>query len=316
MLDNACSRGPVATKTPVARMDSPLSPHATMLPSTAVDALVTGWLTEDCPSFDHGAVAAGTGNVSANLYLKSPGVVAGLPFFAAVMERVGCTVCWEPGLREGRWMDAGNARDERVRMATVSGPAHLLLRGERVALNALAECSGVATAARRAANVAADKGWAGSVAGTRKTTPGFRLVQKYAFVVGGMDPHRMDLASMAMLKDNHLAAANGVGPAVAAVKESAGFSVKIDVECGTAGEALAAAKAGADVVMLDNFSVEEFREAARRVKKAFPHVVVEGSGGLDFNTLSDYMTPEADVLSFSVNRHAKALDMSLKVEKE
>lgn len=299
-----------------ADMESPFSPHAMMLPTTAVDALVSAWLAEDCPSFDHGAVAAGTAAVTANLYLKSSGVVAGFPFFSAVMERVGCTVRWEAGLREGRWMDATNSRPNRVQLATVSGPANLLLRVERVALNALAECSGVATAARRATNIAADAGWAGAVAATRKTTPGFRLVQKYAFVVGGMDPHRMDLSGMAMLKDNHLAAADGVGPAVAAVKRSAGFSVKIDVECGTAEEALAAAKAGADVIMLDNFSAEGFVEAAKRVKKEFPYVIVEGSGGLDFNTLSKYMTPEADVLSFSVNRHAKALDMSLKIEKE
>lgn len=285
--------------------------YSCILPSTVADALAEHWLEEDCSTFDHGAMAVGTTPATGVLYLKSAGVLAGVPFFEAVMRTVGCSVKWEASATEGTSLECSVGR---LALATVRGPACELLRGERVALNALAECSGVATAARRAAALAKQMGWRGRVACTRKTTPGFRLPQKYGTIVGGMDAHRFDLGGMVMLKDNHVQVARNVREAVRRVRSSAGFSVKIEVECSSTEEALAAARAGADVVMLDNFDVAGFAEAARCVKGRFPNVIVEGSGGLNFDNLRNYMIPEVDVLSFSVNRHAVPLDMSMKIE--
>lgn len=279
-----------------------------ILPRSYVDALAQQWLAEDCPGFDHGAIAVGDGQATGVLYLKSEGVLAGIPFFEAVVRLCGCQVKWNSCAVEGELFS------ERTTLATVQGSACDLLRAERVALNALAECSGVATAARCASNTAKEKKWGGRVACTRKTTPGFRLVQKYGVIVGGMDAHRLDLAGMVMLKDNHIKFAHNVEEAVRRVRDSAGFSVKVEVECASLEEALAAGDAGADVLMLDNFDSATFANAAKAVKSQFPSVIIEGSGGLNLENVGEYMVESADILSFSVNRYARALDMSLKIE--
>lgn len=121
-------------------------------------------------------------------------------------------------------------------------------------------------------------GWSGSVAGTRKTTPGFRLVEKYALILGGAAPHRHDLSQMIMLKDNHINVTGSITNAVQKAKGAAGFSIKIEVECQNKDEAIEAALAGADIVMLDNYTKERIREDAVLLKEQFPHLLVEASG--------------------------------------
>lgn len=295
--------------------DSRTQPHlGHLLPPGKLRTLVSSWLSEDVPSLDGGGYVVGETPARADLLLKSPAVLAGRPFVDAVFKELECSVIWEPSASDGAKFVLG--RGEKIRIATVTGPARLVLLGERVALNAFAECSAIASAARRASEVAEELGWEGSVAGTRKTTPGFRLVQKYGMVVGGMDTHRMDLSSMVMLKDNHIAVAGSIQHAVQKARDAVGFSVKIDVECRSVEEAKEAAGAGADVVMLDNFAPGTFKEAAVEVKREFPHVQVEGSGGITLETIKDYMLPQADVLSFSVNRYVQPVDMSLKIRME
>ena len=114
--------------------------------------------------------------------------------------------------------------------------------------------SSSATKARAMQNIVEQKKWRGRVAGTRKTTPGFRIVEKYALLVGGCDGHRMDLSSMIMLKDNHVKSTGSITAAVHKARAVGGFALKIEVECSSLNDALEAAKAGADVVMLDNLS--------------------------------------------------------------
>lgn len=275
---------------------------------------VAAWLEEDCPSFDYAAAVVGSEQRSAQLYVKSSGVIAGIVFFESVFDHLGCNVQWSSDISDGTRIDVSAAgRDGKVPIAVVTGPVRCILQGERVALNAMAECCAIATAAAEISALVTEVGWKGRVAGTRKTTPGFRLVQKYGMIAGGMDSHRMDLSSMIMLKDNHIAAAGSITSAVAAARKLGGFSLKIDVECGSLKDAREAASAGADIVMLDNFSASAFRATAVTLKKEFPEVTIEGSGGLNKETMSKYMIQEADVLSFSVNRHVDAFDMSLKV---
>lgn len=290
------------------------SPHPNLhlaLPPHALDALALSWLEEDCPSFDHAAVAASDAPRTATLYAKSPLVLAGAPFFSAVFARVACTVDW---IHPDGHHVADASSSHKVALATVSGPASRLLLAERPALNALAECSAVATAARTAASAARKAGWQGRVAGTRKTAPGLRLVQKYGMLVGGMDTHRFDLSAMVMIKDNHIAAAGSVSAAIDAVRAGAGFSQKIDVEAADEQQAVLACRAGADVVMLDNFDIVELARVSSLVKKDWANVLVEASGGVSLDNIADYCLPHVDVISFSVNRHAPPVDMSLKID--
>lgn len=181
----------------------------------------------------------------------------------------------------------GDALTPIQHCATVRGPIRKILLGERVALNILARCSGIASKSATMLAALRAQGWQGILAGTRKTTPGFRIVEKYGILVGGADPHRHDLSSMTMLKDNHVwacannrAAADGgvknaesiesiaaaIPRAVQAAKATGGFSTKIEVECRSVEEANAAIGAGADVIMLDNFTPDGVREAARQLK--------------------------------------------------
>lgn len=162
-------------------------------------------------------------------------------------------------------------------------------------------------------------GYPNILAGTRKTTPGFRLVEKYGMLVGGVDPHRHDLSTMTMLKDNHIVACGGsITRAVHAAKAAGGFSVKVEVECQSEEEANEAISAGADVVMLDNFEPGAVGGAASRLKdkwrgeKAF---MIEVSGGLtEENIRSGYLTEDVDIVSTSsIHQGVGHVDFSLKI---
>ncbi|KAL8966234.1 MAG: hypothetical protein Q9183_003460 [Haloplaca sp. 2 TL-2023] len=164
------------------------------------------------------------------------------------------------------------------------------------------------------------------LAGTRKTTPGFRLAEKYALAVGGADPHRHDLSSMTMLKDNHIWACSPstITQAVATAKAAGGFSIKVEVECQNEEEAVEAVRAGAEVVMLDNYnSGAELREAARRLKERFSGKVegeerrdflIEVSGGVTEENVAGFVCEWVDVVSTSsIHQGVKHVDFSLKV---
>ncbi|KAI9847264.1 MAG: hypothetical protein M1837_002850 [Sclerophora amabilis] len=137
-------------------------------------------------------------------------------------------------------------------------------------------------------------GYKNILAGTRKTTPGFRLVEKYGISIGGCDPHRHDLSAMTMLKDNHIWASGSITRAVAAARAAGGFAIKIEVECQSLEEANEAAESGADIVMLDNFSADGVREAASALKEKWgrgkeARVLVEVSGGLTEDNVRAYV---------------------------
>jgi len=216
--------------------------YSYLLPTKQIDNVVKQWLHDDHPSMmDVGGLVVGSEMKSAHLYMKSGGVFAGRPFFESVFSQLGCTVDWEDVATEGEQFSVQG----KVVLAKVQGPVNQLLRGERTALNILSRCSGVATGARRAVELKGD--WKGWVAGTRKTTPGFRIVEKYGLLVGGVATHRLDLSQMVMLKDNHIWSAGSIPDAVKLARKAAGFSQKIEVECQTLQDALEAAEAGADV---------------------------------------------------------------------
>ena len=173
-----------------------------LLPPVRVQDLVREWLREDTPTFDYGGFVVGAEPHTAVLICKSGGVLAGVPFFDAIFKTLDCSVEWHH--REGAELPL------MCVTAHVRGRVRDLLQGERVALNCLARMSGVATGARKLQELACKAGWLGEVAGTRKTTPGFRLAEKYALLVGGISTHRNDMSSMIMLKDNHIWTAGSI----------------------------------------------------------------------------------------------------------
>lgn len=266
-----------------------MSSYAHLLPPSWKPQ-VTAWLAEDTPSFDYAGFVVGEHPRTATLWGKSAGIIAGRPFFDEVFHQCGCEVEWHA--EEGSSIDLSNSPDGKIKVATVTGPARGLLLGERVALNTLARCSGVATQSERVVSLLRKAGYKGVLAGTRKTTPGFRLVEKYGMLVGGADGHRMDLSSMVMLKDNHVWSRGSITEAVAAAKAVAGFSVKIEVEVQSEEEADEAIAAGADVVMLDNFTGDGVKIAARSLKERWAgkkQFLLEVSGGLREDNVEPYV---------------------------
>lgn len=271
--------------------------------------LIRSWLKEDIPSFDYGGFVVGTTHREAVLLCKSPGVLCGLPFFSAVFDELGCAVEWL--YAEGSYLQPV------CEVARVSGPANKILQGERTALNALTRASGIATHARDLAKEAERLGWQGEVAGTRKTTPGFRMVEKYSLLVGGVSTHRYDLSQMVMLKDNHIWSSGSISLAVKKARQVAGFSIKIEVECRSVAEAKEAAAAGAEIVMLDNFEPSALDVASKRLKEEFPHLTIEASGGIRRATLAQFCLPSVDVVSLSTTTQGYSpVNFSLKLRVE
>uniref|UniRef100_A0A6B2LCS2 Nicotinate-nucleotide pyrophosphorylase [carboxylating] n=1 Tax=Arcella intermedia TaxID=1963864 RepID=A0A6B2LCS2_9EUKA len=267
------------------------------------------YLHEDVPSFDYGGFVVGDKVEKAEILCKARGVLCGVPFARRVFEYLGCRVEWL--VEEGLWVDVSKGN---VVVARVEGPVRFLLLGERIALNILARASGIATVSRMAREIADKAQWKGRVAGTRKTTPGFRLVEKYSLLVGGVDSHRNDLSSMVMLKDNHIASAGSITGAVTKARSVAGFSIKIEVECQNQQEAEEALAAGAEIVMLDNFKPEALKATSQKLKEKFPHSILEASGGVTLDTLESYFSPHVDVISSSIlHQGVKHIDFSLNV---
>jgi len=272
---------------------------------------VTTWLQEDTPSFDYAGFVVGDAEREAYLLGKgtTPAVLAGSPFVDEIFHRLDCQVEWH--------QEEGTVFEPIKRVATVRGKARNLLLGERVSLNLLARCSGIATKSRRIKALADANGYKGIIAGTRKTTPGFRLVEKYGMIVGGIDTHRQDLSSMIMLKDNHVKSSGSITAAIKQVRRVGGFSLLVDVEVRNEEEADEAIDAGADVVLLDNIHGEQLANVARRLKDKWQgkrKFLLETSGGIEEGNLHEHAINEVDILSTStVHQGVPHIDFSLKL---
>ncbi|KAF8897732.1 Quinolinate phosphoribosyl transferase [Infundibulicybe gibba] len=273
---------------------------------------VTAWLAEDTPAFDYGGYVVGEVHREAYLFGKgkTSAVLAGSPFFTEVFTYVGCEVEWH--------VKEGEVFEPVKHVATVRGKARHLLLGERVALNILARCSGIATKSKRIKDLARSYGFNGIIAGTRKTTPGFRLVEKYGMLVGGIDPHRHDLSSMIMLKDNHVWSSGSITAAIQQARAVGGFSLLLDIEVGSEAEADEAIDAGADIIMLDNIEGDELVNVARGLKEKWKgqrKFLFETSGNITEANLQERAINEIDILSTSVvHQSVQHIDFSLKIQ--
>jgi nicotinate-nucleotide pyrophosphorylase (carboxylating) len=220
---------------------------------------------------------------------------------AAVFARLDPRVQVIPQVDEGSF-DAGR----RV-VSRISGPATAILSGERTALNFLQRLSGVATASRRASEMVAGSG--ARVIDTRKTTPGMRVLEKYAVRVGGASNHRAGLDDGFLIKENHIRAAGGITRAVQAAQRRAAPGQIVEVEVTTLDELDEALASGATLILLDNFSLEEMRAAVAQTRG---RARLEASGGITLDNLSDVARTGVDFVSLGALTHsARALDFSL-----
>ncbi|KAJ3545472.1 hypothetical protein NMY22_g2421 [Coprinellus aureogranulatus] len=291
-------------------MTTTLLQYAHLLPPSW-KTQVSAWLAEDTPSFDYGGFVVGEVEREAFLFGKGkePAVLAGSPFVTEIFEQLGCTVEWH--------LQEGDVFQPVKHVATVRGKARHLLLGERVALNLMARCSGIATKSKRFRDLARGYGYKGIIAGTRKTTPGFRLVEKYGMHVGGIDPHRHDLSSMIMLKDNHIWSHGSITKAIEQARAVGGFTLLLDVEVRTEAEADEAIQAGADIIMLDNMEGEELLNVASRLKQRWgdKKFLLESSGGITEENLRERAINEIDIFSTSaVHQSVPHIDYSLKIQ--
>ncbi|KAI0796886.1 nicotinate-nucleotide diphosphorylase [Abortiporus biennis] len=274
---------------------------------------VTAWLAEDTPSYDYGGFVVGEAEREAFLLGKGSqvAVLAGEPFFTEVFSQLGCQVEWH--------MQEGDTFEPVKHVATVRGKVRHILLGERVALNLLARCSGIATKSKQIKDLARSYGYKGIIAGTRKTTPGFRLVEKYGMLVGGIDPHRHDLSSMIMLKDNHIWSSGSITRAIQQARKVGGFSLLLEVEVGSEEEADEAIDAGADIIMLDNMEGDQLVQVTRRLREKWNgkrKFQFESSGNITDANLQERAINEIDILSTSVvHQSVQHIDFSLKIQK-
>jgi nicotinate-nucleotide pyrophosphorylase (carboxylating) len=241
-----------------------------------------------------------TGEMSA----REPIVAFGIDVVTAVFSMVEPRIELEVHANDGARIDRGGL------LATVRGPAHGVLAAERTALNFVQRLSGVATLAKRYADAVA--GTKARVVDTRKTTPGFRALEKAAVLAGGCSNHRFDLGSGVLIKDNHIAACGSVRAAVEAAKQKAPHPLRVEVEVTNLGELDQALAAGAEIVLLDNMTPAQVEVAAARAHGR--NVLVEVSGGITLATIGDYARAGADLISVGALTHsAPAVDIGLDV---
>jgi len=277
-------------------------------------AAVTRALEEDFrygPDVTSAATAAPQATVAGQVVARAGGVVAGLPVAVAVAG-LAASAGYTSGAID---VVALRADGDRIgpgdAVLRVSGPATAVLGTERTMLNFLTHLSGIATATR--AWVDAVEGTGAVIRDTRKTTPGLRLLEKYAVRCGGGVNHRMGLGDAALIKDNHVAAAGGVGKAIAAVAAHSP-DVPLEVECDTLAEVRESLEAGARFILLDNMSSDELRAAVAEARR-YPGVRLEASGGLRLETARAVAETGVDYLSVGALTHSSpALDLGLDLE--
>jgi nicotinate-nucleotide pyrophosphorylase (carboxylating) len=267
------------------------------------------WLKEDVGSGDHSSLASiprGT-NGSSQLILKEDGVIAGLELAQALFAHVDELVIFTPKMKDGAFLKKGTI------LATAAGPVHSLLVVERLMLNLMQRLSGVATQTHDLVQMVRHTGV--TLLDTRKTTPGLRLLEKWAVTMGGGANHRIGLYDMIMLKDNHVDSAGGITTAVKNTREylrKNSLDLKIEVETRSLDEVREAIDNKVDRIMFDNFSPDTCKEAVAIVSG---RAETEASGGITIDTLKDYAVTGVNYISIGALTHSvKALDISFKTK--
>ena len=268
-----------------------------------VDKLIKDALVEDFPYGDitTSVIVDREKQAKAELICKENGIICGLPIFNRVFEIIG-NVDFEAFVQEGDFVVQGNV------IGILKGNASNILVGERVALNILQRLSGIATETKKFSDKL--KGLDVVILDTRKTTPTLRYIEKYAVSIGGGMNHRFSLSDGILIKDNHISYAGGIKNAITLVKKNSSFVRKIEVEAESKIQVIEALEEGADIIMLDNMSVEETKKMVKLIDKK---AIVESSGNISLENVRDYGETGVDFISTSaLTNNFKSLDISLK----
>ncbi|WP_339205906.1 carboxylating nicotinate-nucleotide diphosphorylase [Paenibacillus sp. FSL K6-3182] len=274
--------------------------------NAAVREQIRGWLAEDIGSGDitTETTIPRDSRSKAVIHVKESGIIAGLPIAKLVFEVVDSSLVFDSKVQDGEYVNKGTI------IATVEGSTHSLLTGERLALNLMQRLSGIATKTR--SFIDALEGLPVRLVDTRKTTPGHRMLEKYAVRVGGGANHRFGLYDAVMIKDNHIKGSGGIRAAVEAARSKIPHTMKIEVETESLVQVDEALACGADIIMLDNMSTDLMKECVARIKAASPHVIVEASGGVSLETVKGIAASGVDVISVGGLTYSfHALDISL-----
>ena len=270
-----------------------------------LDKQILDWLDEDIGSGDITTLALvpAAAKTKAIIHAKDSGILAGIDVARRVFELLDKNIQFDAKAADGAALTKGTI------IAEIKGNAQAILTGERLALNLLQHLSGVATITHKLAAIAAPFG--AKLADTRKTTPGMRLLDKYAVKTGGGANHRLALYDAMLIKDNHIQVAGGIAEALKRAHDYASHMTKIEIEVESLAEVKEALAGKADVIMLDNMSIADMTEAVKIINR---QAVVEASGGINESTLAEVAKTGVDVISVGALTHSvKALDISMDI---
>jgi nicotinate-nucleotide pyrophosphorylase (carboxylating) len=278
-------------------------------PWVVLDPLLRGWLLEDIGRGDRTTNSLLVEDVTpgtAKWIAKAPGIVAGLPVAARVFQLLNENLSFAGAIAEGGRCESGQV------VAEIHGSLDALLMGERVALNLVMRLSGIATLTNIYVEKIADLPV--RLVDTRKTTPGLRLLEKYATAVGGAINHRMGLDDAVMIKDNHIAAAGGIGEAVTRIRSQIPYPLTIEVETESLEQVKEALQHQADIIMLDNMPLDMMRQAVQLIRQEDSRVKIEASGNVTLETIRGVAETGVDYISSSAPiTQSKWLDLSMRI---
>jgi nicotinate-nucleotide pyrophosphorylase (carboxylating) len=282
---------------------------AVLPPFLVLDQLLQSWLLEDIGRGDRTtqSLLSQNGTIGqAKWVAKAPGIIAGLPVAARVFELLNHKVGFVAVKSEGAKCEPGEV------VAEINGALDALLMGERVALNLAMRLSGIATLTNIYVEKIADLPT--KFVDTRKTTPGLRILEKYATAVGGAINHRMGLDDAVMIKDNHIAAAGGIGKAVSRIRSQIPYPLTIEVETETLEQVQEALEYQADIIMLDNMPLTIMAEAVGLIREQDSRVKIEASGNVTLETILAIAETGVDYISSSAPiTQSRWLDLSMRM---
>jgi nicotinate-nucleotide pyrophosphorylase (carboxylating) len=281
----------------------------TLPPAIILDPLLTQWLQEDIGRGDRSTQGLPNRDrlTTAIWIAKERGVIAALPIAKRVFELLNPEAKFEPLVAERSRCEPG------IAIAEITADLATLLMGERTALNLAMRLSGIATATRAYVDCIADLPT--QLVDTRKTTPGLRLLEKYATTVGGGVNHRIGLDDAIMLKDNHIAAGGGITAAITSIRATMPYPLTIEVETESIEQVQEAIDCHADIIMLDNMPIELMRQAVSIVRTANPRIKIEASGNITLTTIRQVAETGVDYISTSAPiTRSPWLDLSMRIK--
>jgi len=276
-----------------------------MFRNIEIDNIILNALKEDMPMGDITTDSTIPEDACSKAYLiaKETGVIAGLDIAERVFQLLDSSIVFNREVEEGSLVKKGDI------ILELDGNVRAFLKGERTALNILQRLSGIATKTKEFSDRIKDL--PASIVDTRKTAPGLRLLDKYAVKMGGGSNHRFCLSDGVLIKDNHIAASGGINNAVQRAKKSVPHTVKIEVETESMEQVREALESGADIIMLDNMTLEQMTEAVKIINKK---ALVEASGNVSLDRVRDIALTGVDIISVGELTHSvKALDISMRI---